>query len=64
MPDVRHMPIADARTLLEGPELLLRVSIEPTTNCGEASDKVVTQSLAPGSVKQGSEVTITYCTAK
>jgi serine/threonine protein kinase/beta-lactam-binding protein with PASTA domain len=64
MPDVRNMSVADARALLEGPELLLRVSISPTSNCGEASDKVVTQSLAPGTVAQGSEVTITYCDAK
>jgi beta-lactam-binding protein with PASTA domain len=63
MPDVRNMAIADARNVLEGPELLLRVSIVPTTNCSEASDKVVSQSLAPGTVKQGSEVTITYCQA-
>ncbi|WP_307807056.1 Stk1 family PASTA domain-containing Ser/Thr kinase [Naasia sp. SYSU D00057] len=64
MPDVRNLTVTDARGLLEGPELLLRVSVESTTNCGEASDKVVAQSLAPGTVPQGSEVTITYCDAR
>ncbi|WP_246852718.1 Stk1 family PASTA domain-containing Ser/Thr kinase [Naasia sp. SYSU D00948] len=61
MPDVRNIPIAQARSLLEGPELLLRVSIEATTNCTESSDLVLTQSLAPGTVPQGSVVTLTYC---
>jgi serine/threonine protein kinase len=61
MPDVRKMPVTDARGLLEGPELLLRVSVVAKANCGPTSNNVVDQSLVPGTVAQGSQVTITYC---
>ncbi|MFD1715162.1 Stk1 family PASTA domain-containing Ser/Thr kinase [Amnibacterium flavum] len=61
LPDVRNLSIADARNQLEGAELGLRVTVSRTDGCGEASDKVVNQSLAPGTVPQRSEITLEYC---
>jgi beta-lactam-binding protein with PASTA domain len=64
LPRVIDLPIADARELLEGPELRLRVSIVAATGCGAASDVVFGQSLAPGTVAQRSEITISYCSGE
>lgn len=61
MPDVRNLPLAQAREQLEGAELGLRVKVGRVGGCGAASDVVQTQSLAPGAVPQNSEVTLTYC---
>jgi serine/threonine protein kinase len=61
LPDVRNLPLAQARELLEGPELQLRVSIDRVGGCGPASDVIVAQSKAPGTVPQNSDVTISYC---
>ncbi|MCU1437393.1 MAG: serine/threonine protein kinase [Naasia sp.] len=61
VPDVRNLPLAEAREVLEGPTLRLRVSVDRVGDCGEASDVVVTQSLAPGTVPQRSAITISYC---
>ncbi len=61
MPDVRNLPLAQAREQLESVELGLRVKVGRVGGCGAASDIVQTQSLAPGTVPQNSEVTLTYC---
>ncbi|BDI21241.1 Stk1 family PASTA domain-containing Ser/Thr kinase [Herbiconiux sp. L3-i23] len=61
LPDVRNLTIAEARGILEGPELGLRVTIGRTGGCGPQSDIVVTQSMPPGTVPQGSEIVIDYC---
>jgi serine/threonine protein kinase len=61
LPDVRNMSIGDARNILEGPELGLRVKIDRTSDCEAAGDTVVTQSVAAGTVPQDSEIVITYC---
>ena len=61
IPDVVTLTIGEARIQLEGPELGLRVAVARTSGCGEASDVVVAQSLAPGTVPQNSEITLTYC---
>jgi beta-lactam-binding protein with PASTA domain len=61
LPNVVNLTVAEAREQLQGPELGLRVTIDRTGGCGEASDVVVAQSLAPGTVPQDSEITISYC---
>ncbi|HEY8590698.1 MAG TPA: PASTA domain-containing protein, partial [Naasia sp.] len=61
VPDVRNLPLGEARGILEGAALKLRVSVDRVGDCGAASDLVVTQSLAPGTVPQRSAITLTYC---
>ncbi|MET0589941.1 MAG: Stk1 family PASTA domain-containing Ser/Thr kinase [Naasia sp.] len=61
LPDVRNLTIAEARTQLEGSTLGLRVTVARASDCGPQSDIVLTQSLAPGTVPQRSEITIEYC---
>lgn len=64
LPDVRGTALAEAKTVLEGPELQLRVRVQPTSGCGAAADLVIGQSLAPGAVPQLSEVVLTYCNGR
>jgi len=59
IPDVKGMPITDARALLSGGKYQLPVKVVPDQGC--SGQKVTSQSPGKGTVPQGTEVTLTYC---
>lgn len=61
IPDVANLPLDTATAQLS--ELSLKVKAEQDSSCERQSgNPIVRQSLAPGDVPQGADITITYCT--
>ena len=60
--DLTGQSLSAATDLLGGANTLLAATPEPDPNCpAEPNSPVITQSLAPGDVPQGSTITLTYC---
>ena len=60
--DLTGQSLSAATDLLGGSSSLLAATPQPDPNCpAEPNSPVVTQSLAPGDVPQGSTITLTYC---
>lgn len=63
VPSVVGLPLADAQSMLTGPNYGLRVRVAQDNSCAAGSgNPIISQSLPPAPTAQRSEITLTYCT--